>query len=174
MTVQAARDGTACIVCVGERHRGDDGVGPLVAQAIRRSHPDVDVRVCRDPFELLDVATGAEVVVVVDAARVVGEHAGGTATPGSVVVVADCDDESHDVAQLSAGMTSTHGFGPAEVLALRRHVDGARVRVGLVAVAGESFGVGADVSDAVAAAVPTAAEQAVRVLRHLDDAVRVA
>jgi hydrogenase maturation protease len=175
VTVEDARDATACIVCVGENDRGDDAVGPLVAEEIRRSHPDVDVRVCRDPFELLDAATGADIVVVVDAARVVGAHVGDTATAGSVVVVDDCDEvEAPSVAALSLGVTSTHGFGPAEVLALGRNVDGVRARVVLVAVAGQRFGVGAGVSDAVAAAVPTAAEQAVRVLRRLDEAVRVA
>jgi hydrogenase maturation protease len=155
----APGDAPACIVCLGEKDRGDDGVGPLVAEQIRRSHADVDVRQCHDPFDLLDVISESGSVVVVDAARVVGEPAGASAAAGTIHVVADLEQ-----ARASLGLASTHAFGPAEVLALARTVGRARARVTLVAVVGEHFDVGAAAGSAVAAAVPAAAEQAVRLL----------
>ena len=149
-----------CVVCVGARERGDDGVGPLVADEIRRTHADIDVRECRDPFDLLDVIADAATVVVVDAARVVDARAGSSAVPGSVHIVADLDQ-----ARTSLGLASTHGFGPADVLALAGSLGAARRTVTFVAVVGEHFEIGARVSDAVTSAVPAAAEQAVRLLR---------
>ena len=155
---------SGCVVCVGVRERGDDGVGPLVADEIRRTHPEVDVRECRDPFDLLDVVADAGTVVVVDAARVVDDRAGSTAVPGSVHIVADSDQ-----ARTSLGFASTHGFGPAEVLALADSLGGARRAVTLVAVVGEHFDVGSGASDAVESAVPAAAEQAVSLLAQETD-----
>jgi len=147
-----------CVVCLGHSDRGDDGVGPLVADEIRRSHPDVDVRECRDPFDVLDVV--ADTVVVVDAARIVADPVRGTDAAGTVHVVTDVEQ-----AQASRGLASTHGLGLAEVLALVGEIEGDRPRVMLVAVVGERFDMGAGASDAVTAAVPAAAEQAVRLLR---------
>ena len=155
----ARRRPSGRIVCVGTRERGDDGVGPLVADEIRHTYPDVDVRECRDSFDLLDVIGDAGTVVIVDAARVAGDGAGSPSVPGTLHVVADPEQ-----AQVSLGLSSTHGFGPSEVLALAGSVGGAQATVTLVAVVGESFDIGADVSDAVIAAVPAAAEQAVRLL----------
>jgi hydrogenase maturation protease len=149
---------------VGARDRGDDGVGPLVADEIRVSHPDVDVRECRDSFDLLDAVADANTVVVVDAARVVGDGAGSPPVPGTIHIAADLDQ-----AQPSLGLSSTHGFGPSEVLALAGTLGGAQATVTLVAVVGERFDTGADVSDAVTAAVPAAAEQAVRLLGQGSD-----
>ena len=170
---QARRRPSGRIVCVGTRERGDDGVGPLVADEIRHTYPDVDVRECRDSFDLLDVIGDAGTVVVVDAARdvvdaarVVGGGAGSPPVPGTVHIVADLQQ-----AQMSLGPSSTHGFGPSEVLALAGSVGGAQATVTLVAVVGESFDIGADVSDAVIAAVPAAAEQAVRLLGQGRDIV---
>ena len=176
----ARRRPSGRIVCVGTRERGDDGVGPLVADEIRHTYPDVDVRECRDSFDLLDVIGDAGTVVVVDAARdvvdaardvvdaarVVGGGAGSPPVPGTVHIVADLQQ-----AQMSLGPSSTHGFGPSEVLALAGSVGGAQATVTLVAVVGESFDIGADVSDAVIAAVPAAAEQAVRLLGQGRDIV---
>jgi hydrogenase maturation protease len=158
----APGDVDGCIVCLGERSRGDDGVGPLVADEIRRSHPDVDVRECRDPFDLIDAVGDAARVVVVDAARVGDDPTARRVAVGSVHAVADLE-QAHGF----LGLTSTHGFGPVEVLALAGAVragGAADATVTLVAVVGERFDIGADVSDAVTAAVPFAAEQAVRLL----------
>jgi Ni,Fe-hydrogenase maturation factor len=69
-------------------------------------------------------------------------------------------------AQRCLGLASTHGFGPAEVLALAGTVGAGDATVTLVAVVGEHFDIGADVGEAVTAAVPAAAEQAVRLLRR--------
>jgi hydrogenase maturation protease len=135
---------------IGNRYRGDDAVGPLVASRCASEVREVrDIGPLEEPLDLLGRFDGADLAIVVDAMR-------SGAPLGSVRVF--------DVGQLVVGadgestptVTSTHGIGLAGVLRLARAIGHAPRRLVLVAVEGEHFSLGSEMSDAVAAAVPAA------------------
>ena len=59
------------VIGVGNPYRRDDGAGPAVIEALRRrSLPNVELSECDgEPTRLLDLWTGAELAIVVDAVR---------------------------------------------------------------------------------------------------------
>src|SRR5690606_9476655 len=75
----AARD-RIVVIGVGNPYRRDDGAGPAVIDGLRRRHlSTVELAECDgEPTRLLDLWTGAELAVVVDAVRAE------PARPGSV------------------------------------------------------------------------------------------
>lgn len=138
----------AAAVCLGSRHRGDDAVGPLVAERLRAA--GVDVLDCADePTRLLDAWDGLYTVVVVDAV-VTG------AAPGTIGrVETDGGSLPRDL-----GLASTHAVGVADVLELGRAVGKAPRRVIVLGVEGVAFGMGDELTPAVAAAVDEVAATA--------------
>lgn len=153
------------LVGVGNRDRGDDGVGPaVVARAAGRLAgrvPPVHVVECADPTDLVELWDGAELAVVVDAVR----SADGEA-PGSVTVLRT-DPGGPPLPGRpwgGAGSGGSHALGLAEAVALARvlgRLPGHLVVVGVVA---SGFRPGATLSPAVAAAVESAAGTACRLL----------
>lgn len=146
------------LVC-GEPLRGDDAVGPRVADALSaRVRRRAEVRQVGGlmPDDLLD---GAGAVIVVDAVR-------GLA-PGSVV-----DVPLGDLTRLEAsgaGPASSHALPLASVVAIAEHLEGGALRGRFIGIGGASFELGAPMSPPVEAAVrPAAARIAarVRVLAH--------
>jgi len=137
------------VIGIGNRLRGDDGVGPAVARRVADHGTTADVVVCADPTALLDVWTGRRLAVVVDAADD-GRSAGSVSTV--------------DPAALGAagmvGPAGSHGWGLAEAVALGQALDRMPERLVVVTV---SLGqvpalVGTrDLSPAVATAVDGAA-----------------
>jgi len=101
------------IIGVGNRWRGDDGVGPAVVDAIAaRGRPDVDVLVLDgEPARLAAAWTGRSRVVIVDAIRT-------GAAPGTIHRVVGADA----VPRSPAG-ASTHGAGVAAAVALARALE---------------------------------------------------
>jgi hydrogenase maturation protease len=138
-------------VCLGSRYRGDDAVGPLVADRLRAA--GATVLDCDDePTRLLDSWAGLDLVVVVDA--ISSGSAAGTVhrfDPGDAPL-------PHDL-----GLASTHAFSVPEALELGRALGRAPHRVLVVGVEGTAFGMGDPVTPAVEAALDgVAAEVLVR------------
>lgn len=143
------------VVCVGDPVRGDDGVGPAVARALREAAPDVRViEAAGEAAGLLGCWAGEESVVLVDALRA-GEPAG---------TVRVLDALARDPA-CSAAATSSHGLGVAEAVALGRVLGRLPGRLVVVGVAGERFDLGTGLSPEVASAVPSAVEEVLAACR---------
>jgi hydrogenase maturation protease len=138
------------VVCVGNRDRGDDAVGPLVADLLRATPiAGVDVReLAGDSTALLQAWVGADDVIVVDAVL-------SGAPPGTVHVI-DGLRESPPPSPAH----STHGFGVAEAIALGRALDELPTALTVFGVEGADFTPGAALSPPVARA---AAEVAARI-----------
>ncbi|EYR63688.1 hydrogenase maturation protease [Actinotalea ferrariae CF5-4] len=131
---------------------GDDGVGPVVAGAVRELRlPDVHVVAVEDPAELVPLWGGAELVVVVDAIA-----AGGP--PGSLTVVdLTARLEGAAVAGVDDGWmrggVGRYAFGLAAAVQLGRALHRLPERLVLVGVEGSVFAAGAPLSPVVADAV---------------------
>jgi hydrogenase maturation protease len=135
---------------LGSAYRGDDAVGPLVAELFASVNCGVrDVGPLEEPLDLLGRFDGADLAIVIDAVR--------SGAPIGTVRVVDVDlAYSHDDSLAVPAVTSTHGIGLVGVLRLARAVGRAPRRLVLVAVEGEAFELGSAMSVAVSAAVPEA------------------
>ena len=122
------------MIGVGNPWRRDDGAGPAVAAALGGTWTD-------DPSRLLDLLSGAERAVVVDAAA-------SGAQPGTI--------RRFDGAArpLPAGAArSTHAFGVADAVELARALGRLPPRLDVYTIEGADFTAGAGLSPAVARAV---------------------
>lgn len=136
------------VVC-GEPTRGDDGLSPAAVEAVLARLPPavldrVEVR-CRpglDPVDLLDLPDDAAALVV---DCVVGPR------PGSLVRL-----PLEELARSGGpAPASTHSLPIADVLHLARVVAGRSPRGVFLGLVGVSFELGAPLSPAVAAALPS-------------------
>jgi hydrogenase maturation protease len=129
------------LIGVGNRLRGDDAAGLLVAEHVREAAPaGIEVvSAPRDAAALLDALDGADAVVVVDALAGVD--------PGRVL--------RHDALAGPLPPTrdpSSHGLGVAEAIELARALGRLPPRVTVYGIGAASFDVGAPPSVEVAAA----------------------
>ena len=131
------------LIGIGNRLRGDDGVGPaLVADFAANASSDVELRVSSgDPFDLITAWTGADRVVVVDAAHT------GRAVPGTV----HRWDAGLGAATTNAG---THGIGLAEAVAISNALGRTPHALVILAVEVAEVGFGTVLSPEVARALP--------------------
>lgn len=141
---------------IGHPDRGDDAVGRIVAARLREVAP-AGVRVAEidgDAGRLLDLFTGADEVIVVDAA--LSGAAPGTLTRLDAIA-----------APLPPAMfaMSTHAMGLADAIELARTLGQLPSRLIVYAIEAEGFGLGAGLSPTVAAAVDGAVEAIARELR---------
>lgn len=130
---------SALVVGVGNRDRGDDGVGPEVAALVAElAIPGVEVVEHEEPLALLEHLGSHDDVVVVDATAPQGE-------PGRVHVWrVGRAPLRHDPRALGS-----HGLGVAEAVELARATGRLPPRLTLVAVQGRSFEVGSPLSEEV-------------------------
>ncbi|HET9016462.1 MAG TPA: hydrogenase maturation protease [Thermomicrobiaceae bacterium] len=137
------------VVGLGNRLRGDDAVGPLVADRLAgRTPPGVTVLSHEgDPTDLLEVWDGADLCVVVDAVW------SGSA-PGTL----------HRVEPLAGPLRtrldfpSSHGFDLPGTVALARVLGRLPRRLVVLGVEAAGFDRGAALSPPVAAALPAAVD----------------
>jgi len=135
----AALNGAA--VCLGSPFRGDDAVGPVVAERLRAA--GAHVLDCADePTRLLGQWDGLDTVVVVDAVR-------SGAAPGTLHRI----DAADGPLPRDVGLASTHAMGIADALDLGRALGRAPRRVVVLGVEGASFGIGDELTPAVAEAL---------------------
>jgi hydrogenase maturation protease len=137
--------GDVLVIGIGNRDRGDDGIGLVVASRLEAAAlPGVTVIEHRgDAAGLLDLLAATDAAVLVDAA-VSG------AAPGTFRRI-DVNREP-----LPAGWftCSTHGMGVATAIALADTLASLPRRCVVYAVEGTSFAHGAPLSDAAQAAIP--------------------
>lgn len=146
----------AVVIALGNRHRGDDAVGPELAARLDGRLPGC--RVVSGPLDALALVAawdGARVAVVVDAAR------GGDAAPGTVHRL-DAGDAAAAVRAKAITRCSSHGGGLAEALALAELLGRLPRRLVVLAVEAERFDAGSPLSPAVAAAIEPLAGEIVR------------
>ena len=129
------------VIGVGNRWRGDDGIGPAVIDSGRnRWSRSVDVvESDGEAAGLVDAWDGADLAIVVDAVRC-------GAAPGTV----------HRLGPDSVGtrpVASSHRLGVAYALALGRVLGRVPARLEVIGVEGSQFEPGAGLSPPVAAAV---------------------
>ncbi len=137
------------VIALGTALRGDDGLGPAVADALSgRLGGAAILRGRDDPLALLAAWEGAGLAVIVDAA------APGPA-PGTIRRIEGCG--APVVPDLSA--CSSHGLGLAEAMALGKVLGRLPRRLVIYAVEARSFETGAPLSAEVAAAVPEVAHR---------------
>jgi len=140
------------VIGVGNPFRGDDAAGLLVARRLAEDLP-AGVRVVEasgETTELLDLWTGAEFVVMIDA--VAAEAPAGTVFRFEVGV---------DPVPAVYARHSTHALGVGEAISLAGALDRLPPRLIVYGIVGRRFGIGEALSPAVAA---TLDEVAARVL----------
>ena len=145
------------IVCVGNRSRSDDAVGPIIADELLERDLEVPVHLSGgEPGELLDLWRGKETVVVVDAVVT------GRSEPGTVVVL-NATTEALPV----VSHASSHGIGLPESIELARSLHSLPTDLRLVGIEAGSLEAGTELTPAVRAAIPEAID---RILSEVGDA----
>jgi hydrogenase maturation protease len=148
-------DAAVLVVGVGRRDRGDDAVGPAVAERARELvPPGVTVIERGEPVDLIDTWAGAELVVITDAVRS-GQR------PGTVHVLHAC----RGPLPVRTGAGGTHGLGLAEMIELGRALRRLPPELVVVGVEAERFGPGEPMSPQVKAAVELAAKAVAEAVR---------
>lgn len=141
--------GLVLVVGIGSPERGDDGVGPAVADSVAALRlPAVTVVHRAEPMDLLDDDFAeADLVVVIDAVRT-------ERMPGTVLL----RELSVDPVPDGAGAASTHVLGLDATVELARVLGRMPRRLVLVGVAASGFGTGQPLSAEVQDAVPVATD----------------
>jgi len=152
---------SAVVIGVGNRYRGDDRVGLVIAEEVRARIPSgVATVVCEEePSRLIDDWQGASTAIVVDAVASAHE-------PGAVQRF----DASSDDLPAEAFSSSTHAFGVAETIELARALGRLPQRLLVYGVAGVDFRAGAGLTPAVREAVESTAAAILRDLEEDDRA----
>jgi hydrogenase maturation protease len=149
------------VVGVGNRDRGDDGVGPAVAQRLGgRVLPAVSIlERSGDALALIEDWDGIPSVIVIDAVAPITE-------PGRLHRL----DLTDNPLPIGFALHSSHALGVAETVELARSLG--RLPQCLIAylVEGECFEAGAPLSQAVAEAVEDVAESVVSELSAILEA----
>lgn len=130
-------------VGVGNVFRRDDGAGPAVIEALR-GHPSPGVTLAvtdGEPARLIELWTGADLAVVVDAVRADPPE------PGRI-------HEFHDSAGDHAGEgVSGHSLGLGSAVELARTLDRMPAHLHVYAIEGTDFSLGAGLTPTVGRAV---------------------
>jgi hydrogenase maturation protease len=141
------------VIGLGTTAAGDDGVAAAVLEALGGRVPaDVEVRhLDGEPTRLIEAWSGADLAVLVDAART-----GAPAGTRHRLELGDLLAAGRGAGPAPAG--STHGLGLADAAALGRALGRLPRRLVVLAVEAADLRPGAPLSPAVAAAVPAVAD----------------
>lgn len=133
------------ILAVGNRDRGDDGVGPYVLAGLAERLPDLDLLSSDgEVSRLLAIFEQSPELILIDAA-----DAGAAGMFPGAVWRLHADDPALRQSGLRA---SSHALGVAEAIALARALGVLPAKLSVIAIAGASFVPGAPLSVAVASA----------------------
>ena len=137
------------VAAVGNPDRGDDGVGPLVAQRLSGSLPPGARVVVRsgDLMSLIEDWAGVDAVICVDAAAQRG-------APGRVYRI----DLAEEALPPELSFTSSHAFGLAEAIELARVLELAPKQIVVYAIEGACFDTGAPFTPEVLSAASEVAD----------------
>ena len=149
------------VLAVGNRFAGDDGVGPLVLDAVRDELPTnvVARELDGEPARLLDAWDGLDAVVLVDAAcsgAPVGTVHRVVAVAASEPPPARSADGTRLGVTLPAAPRSTHGAGVAQALGLGRMLGRLPAEVVVIGIEVTRFAPGSGLTRDVAHALPAA------------------
>lgn len=154
------------VIGLGSPDRGDDAIGTAVARRVGAlGLPGVTVLVHEDPTALIDLWSGVDLAVVVDAVR--------SGAPAGQVLLVEAGAGAPalaDQAWARTGRGGTHAFGLAAAVELGRALGRLPARLVVVGVEGATFEHGAPLSAAVAAAVGPVVDAVVGLLAP-DEAV---
>ena len=154
---------TVRVIACGNAHAGDDGAGLAVAADLRQRLRDrgaIDVVEAGTPARILDLLTGVDAAIVLDAVRSDGAH-----RPGEIVRI---EDLRGGVPGGLRSSLSSHGLGVAEAVGVAAAV-GPVPRVAFLGVEADGATEGADVSKAVADSLPLLADAAERLAVELSE-----
>lgn len=140
------------IIGCGNRDRGDDAAGVMVAEGLRQLGIDVQIR-RGEAAELIESWCALDDVIVVDAVM--------TGAPAGSVT---CWDGQHPPA-FRRSTPSTHGLGLAEAIELSSVLGCLPIKLRVYGIEGRHFEIGVEVSHEVKNAVE-------RVVRSIDAEVR--
>jgi hydrogenase maturation protease len=139
----------AVVIGVGNEFRSDDGVGPAVVSRLRALMAEdnrlsgVTLALCDgEPSRMIELWSGADLAVVVDAVRT-------TAVPAGHCYELAIDAMTSDVQSAA----SSHAVSLGETVALAQALGRMPGRLVILAIAGRDFGFGVGLSADVAAAV---------------------
>jgi hydrogenase maturation protease len=144
-------------VGLGNPDRGDDAIGAAVAHAVAAlGLPHVAVIEHEDPTDLIELWSGSDPVVVIDAVR-------SGAVAGTLVILETGAglDPLPQSARRWTGSGGTHAFGTADAVELARALRRLPSRLTIVGVEARGFEHGAPLSPEVAAALPRALDAVV-------------
>lgn len=132
------------VIGVGNRIRGDDAAGVLVAEQLRPRVPEtVEVVSCNEePSRLMDAWAGADSVVLVD-----------TVSSGAPAGTLHRFDAGAEAVPARSFGSSTHAIGIAETIELARALGRLPRRVRVYGIEAGGFTTGAELTPAVEAAV---------------------
>lgn len=141
------------VIGVGNRFRSDDGAGPRVAELLKDSGLDV-LELPGEGAELIEAWSGAERVIVVDAAR-------SGAAPGTLHRFEAADTP------LPVGFFhySTHQFGVAEAIETARALGRLPARLTVYGIEGKCFAFGEALVPEVEAACRAVAAEIISGIR---------
>ena len=145
----------ALVIGIGNRLRGDDAVGPLVADVVGARHPVRVIEHGGESLSLMNAWSGADAVVLIDAVR--------SGAPAGRIHRIDLIEQSLDLAPWTC---STHAFSLPDTLELARGLGRLPRRLIFFGVEAVCFDVGASMTAEVAAAVAPAAERIAREIRQ--------
>lgn len=142
---------TVLVLGVGHPFRGDDGLGPVVAERVAAlARPDVTALAHHgEGTSLMECWQGFDAVVVVDATR-------SDAPPGTV----RCWDAGMEKLPAALFPKSSHVFGLAEAVEMARLLGRLPPRLTVIGVEGKDFAAGTGLSPEVSAAVDRVVEMA--------------
>lgn len=150
------------VLCLGNSDRGDDAIGPTVAEALAGQLPINAVLRTRsgDMLSMIEDWAGYDCMICVDAAAPMGQ-------PGRIHRI----DLRQDGLPPEMTPVSSHAFGLGEAFALARALGLAPAGIIVYAVEGQNFEVGMPMTPEVAAAAaPTAERVAAEVAQFLESA----
>jgi len=151
---------TTLVIGVGNAHRGDDAVGPLVASRLKQRAGEkfTVIEQAGEGLALMEIWEGADTVIILDAAL--------SGAPAGAIHRIDATTE---LMPKDFFRCSTHALGVAEAIELSRALGQLPQRVIVYGIEGESFEAGAGLSPAVEEA---ARELEALVLRDVEAAAQ--
>ncbi len=129
------------IVGIGNKYRGDDGVGPWVAQKLKECELPEHVKIveqCCDGAELIELWKNTDTVIVIDAVQ--------TQSPAGTLHRIEAH---HEEVPGDFFHYSTHAFSLAEAIELSKVLGELPANLIIYGIAGENFAMGAEIHGTV-------------------------
>lgn len=155
-----ARSEKILLIALGNEFRSDDGIGPSVLHQLEQQDPEAFEYISHrgDPADLLELWAGRDVVVI-DAAQMDSRK------PGDLVTFYPLTD------QLPGGeaATSSHAMSLKEAIELGKILDKIPQSLKIIAMVGENFCQGNQLSDVVSQAIDNAVVMVFKAYQNLKE-----